>query len=84
MKAPTIVAIQATDPLMAAVYALRRDVFVFEQHIPQELELDEDDKVATHVAALLDGRVIATWPGTQRRGDQNLCRNEGVFTSRLP
>ena len=60
MKAPTIVAIQATDPLMAAVYALRRDVFVFEQHIPQELELDEDDKVATHVAALLDGRVIAS------------------------
>jgi predicted GNAT family N-acyltransferase len=60
MKLHRVVAIQASDPLMAAVYALRRKVFVVEQHIPQELEMDEDDKIATHVAALLDGRVIAT------------------------
>jgi predicted GNAT family N-acyltransferase len=60
MKLHTVVAIQASDPLMAAVYALRREVFVVEQHIPQELEIDEDDKTATHVAALQDGRVIAT------------------------
>jgi len=60
MKLPSIVTIQVTDPLMAAVYALRREVFVVEQHIPQELEADDDDKIATHVVALLDGRVIAT------------------------
>ena len=60
MKLPSIVTIQVTDPLMVSVYALRREVFVVEQHIPQELEADEDDKIATHVAALLDGRVIAT------------------------
>jgi len=60
MELHTIVAIQAADPLMAAVLALRREVFVVEQHIPHELEVDEDDNIATHVAALLDGRVIAT------------------------
>jgi len=56
----TIVEIQATDQLMSAVYALRHDVFVVEQGIPKELEVDEDDKVAAHLAALSDGRVIGT------------------------
>ena len=52
--------IRATDPLMSAVYALRRDVFVVEQGVPEELEVDDDDRVATHLAALSDGRVIGT------------------------
>jgi ElaA protein len=56
----TIVEIQATDPLMSAVYALRHDVFVVEQGVPEELEVDEDDKVAAHLAALSDGHVIGT------------------------
>lgn len=45
---------------MSAVYALRREVFVIEQGVPEELEVDEDDKVAAHLAALSDGRVIGT------------------------
>lgn len=56
----TIVEIQATDPLMSAVYALRHDVFVVEQGVPEELEIDEHDKVATHLAAMSDGHVIGT------------------------
>jgi hypothetical protein len=44
--------IQAADPLMSAVYALQRAVFVVAQRIPQELAVDEDDKITTHVAAL--------------------------------
>ena len=56
----TIVEIQATDPLMSAVYALRHDVFVVEQGVPEELEVDEDDRVAVHLAALSDGHVIGT------------------------
>jgi len=56
----TIVEIQATDPLMSAVYALRHDVFVVEQGVPKELEVDDDDKVAAHLAALSDGHVIGT------------------------
>jgi predicted GNAT family N-acyltransferase len=37
---------------MSAIYALRHQVFVVEQGIPAELEVDDDDKVATHLAAL--------------------------------
>jgi predicted GNAT family N-acyltransferase len=55
-----IVEVRATDPLMSAVVALRRQVFVVEQGVPEELEVDEDDKVATHLAALSDGLVIGT------------------------
>jgi predicted GNAT family N-acyltransferase len=60
MELSTIVEILATDPLMSAVYALRHEVFVLEQQVPEELEIDEDDKVATHLAALSDGEVIGT------------------------
>jgi predicted GNAT family N-acyltransferase len=55
-----IVEIRATDPLMSAAYALRREVFVVEQGVPEELEVDENDKVAVHLAALSDGHVIGT------------------------
>jgi len=48
MELGTIVEIRATDPLMPAVYALRHEVFVVEQGVPEELEVDEDDDVATH------------------------------------
>jgi predicted GNAT family N-acyltransferase len=54
MELSTIVEIRATDPLMSAVYALRHEVFVVEQGVPEEFEIDEDDKVATHLAALSD------------------------------
>jgi predicted GNAT family N-acyltransferase len=60
MELSTIVEILATDPLMSAVYALRHEVFVLEQQVPEELEVDEDDKVATHLAALSYGEVIGT------------------------
>ncbi|WP_454642221.1 GNAT family N-acetyltransferase [Bradyrhizobium liaoningense] len=56
----TIVEIRAADPLMSAVFALRREVFVVEQGVPEELEVDENDKVAAHLAALSDGHVIGT------------------------
>jgi predicted GNAT family N-acyltransferase len=56
----TIVEIRSTDPLMSAVYALRHEVFVVEQGVPEELEVDEDDKGAAHLAALSDGNVIGT------------------------
>lgn len=55
-----IVEIQTTDPLMSAVYALRHDVFVVEQGVPEELEVDGDDEVAIHLAAVSDGLVVGT------------------------
>jgi predicted GNAT family N-acyltransferase len=39
----------------AVLYAIRDEVFVSEQHVPIELEHDEDDLTCTHVLALLDG-----------------------------
>jgi predicted GNAT family N-acyltransferase len=55
-----IVAIHAADALMTKALALRHEVFVVEQLVPQELEIDEDDKIASHLVALCDGRVVGT------------------------
>lgn len=40
--------------------AIRRAVFIDEQHVPEELEFDEDDKYAVHVVVLDDGEPAAT------------------------
>ena len=41
------------DPAaMAQAWELRRRVFIEEQDVPEEIELDADDAVATHVLAL--------------------------------
>ncbi len=44
---------------MPAVFALRCEVFVGEQNVPRELELDDEDSHAIHVAGSSDGRVVA-------------------------
>jgi predicted GNAT family N-acyltransferase len=41
---------------MEQVRAIRRRVFIEEQHVPEELEMDEQDAIATYVLAL-DGDV---------------------------
>ena len=41
-----------------AAYAVRTDVFVSEQGVPVELELDELDETADHFVAYDDGRVV--------------------------
>jgi predicted GNAT family N-acyltransferase len=46
-----VVAINS-DEQMARAGAIRRSVFVEEQHVPEELEVDEDDARALHVLAL--------------------------------
>ncbi len=45
---------------MAACLALRRVVFVEEQSVPPDLEVDGLDPVAIHLVALADGRVVGT------------------------
>ena len=40
--------------------ALRFEVFVKEQGVPVELELDEEDPIATHVASFANGEVVGT------------------------
>ena len=44
----------------AAAAAVRHEVFVVGQGVPEELEVDGLDATADHVVARLDGRVVAT------------------------
>ena len=45
---------------MDAVFALRHEVFVIGQDVPEELERDELDAVSDHAVALVDGAVVGT------------------------
>ena len=40
--------------------AIRRRVFIEEQNVPEELELDELDATAVHLLAVQDGRPVGT------------------------
>jgi predicted GNAT family N-acyltransferase len=39
---------------------IRRQVFIEEQNVPEDMEWDEHDSLATHFLATLDNKVIAT------------------------
>jgi len=43
-----------------AAYAIRYAVFIEEQGIPAELEIDDYDPIAEHVLALVDDQCVAT------------------------
>jgi predicted GNAT family N-acyltransferase len=43
-----------------AAIELRHDVFVVEQRVPLEDEVDEHDETALHLVAIDDGRIVAT------------------------
>jgi predicted GNAT family N-acyltransferase len=43
-----------------AAYAIRLAVFVEEQGIPAELEIDDYDPIAEHALVFIDGRCVAT------------------------
>ena len=45
---------------MEAAHALRRQVFVEEQGVPMDLEVDDRDATAFHAIATRDGVVVAT------------------------
>ena len=49
-----------TENDMEAAVGIRFRVFVDEQAVPPEIELDEYDAVATHAIALLDGVAVGT------------------------
>jgi predicted GNAT family N-acyltransferase len=43
---------------MERAWAIRRRVFIEEQNVPEELEMDDDDSQALHALATLDGVAI--------------------------
>jgi predicted GNAT family N-acyltransferase len=58
MSAPLILTVPLFSDLGNLGLALRRSVFVGEQHVPAHEEFDAHDLTATHVVALLEGSVV--------------------------
>ncbi|HUY27816.1 MAG TPA: GNAT family N-acetyltransferase [Candidatus Binataceae bacterium] len=52
-----VVAAQSPAEL-AAAYSIRRRVFIVEQHVPEEIELDADDRRAFHALAMRGGQAV--------------------------
>ena len=67
---PVEVKLVETEAEMEAALAVRMRVFVAEQSVPAEEELDDDDATATHAIASHNGVVIGT--------GRLLIREEGV------
>lgn len=56
----TILDVPPFSSLCNMAFGLRREVFVIEQGIPEEEELDEFDLVAVHFVAISGGEVVGT------------------------
>ncbi|MHA6690850.1 GNAT family N-acetyltransferase [Devosia sp. A449] len=56
----TILTVPPFSTLCNAAFALRREVFVWEQHVPEADEHDADDMTATHFVAIVAGEVVGT------------------------
>ena len=59
---------------MEAAVGIRFRVFVDEQSVPPEIELDEYDVIATHALALLDGLAIGTGRAIVEDGSARIGR----------
>jgi predicted GNAT family N-acyltransferase len=54
----TLLTVPVFSTLCNAGFALRREVFVIEQQIPEAEEFDADDLTATHLVAIAAGNVV--------------------------
>ena len=52
--------IMGWEEAKSLAYPIRLAVFVHEQQVPEELELDDDDLTAWHAVVFQDGQAIAT------------------------
>lgn len=53
------ISIKNTDPEDSDLKSIRRQVFINEQNVPEELEWDEHDSTASHFLLYLDHRAVA-------------------------
>lgn len=60
MSEPIIFPVPVFSTLSNAAFALRREVFVWEQKVPEEEEHDSYDLTATHFVAVAEGEVVGT------------------------
>ncbi|MBL0375257.1 GNAT family N-acetyltransferase [Rhizobium sp. KVB221] len=56
----TILTVPVFSALANLAFNLRREVFVIEQKVPPEEELDSEDLTAIHMVAIVDGEVCGT------------------------
>ena len=64
-----IIKLVETEEELEAAMGVRFRVFVSEQSVPVEEELDEDDATATHCIALHEGQVVGTGRLVRPDGD---------------
>lgn len=60
MSQVTILSVPVFSFLCNSAFALRRQVFVLEQHVPPDEENDAYDLTATHFVALQQGELVGT------------------------
>ncbi len=70
------------------IFAIRRTVFIIEQSVPEEIEIDGQDPAAQHVLAYLDDRPVGTGRITPegrigRMAVLREARGQGVGTAML-
>jgi predicted GNAT family N-acyltransferase len=70
----------SSEKELAHAYAIRIRVFVKEQGVPREIELDDDDRTATHFIATMGARAIGTARVVVRRAAAKIGRM-AVLTS---
>lgn len=59
---------------LKTAFSIRLRVFVREQGVPKEIELDEDDKKATHFLADVHGKAVGTARLVVQRGQAKIGR----------
>lgn len=70
------------DAAMAAALALRHEVFVVEQRVPVELEVDADDAGAAHLGAYVDGALVGTLRVVMENGTAKIGRVAVTISAR--
>jgi predicted GNAT family N-acyltransferase len=71
-----------TERELTKAFAIRLRVFVREQHVPAEIELDRDDRRAIHFLATSTGRAIGTARIVMHGGNAKIGRMAVLKTYR--
>ena len=75
MKLPKVTVKRvSSEKELAQAYAIRIRVFVKEQGVPPEIELDEDDRRAMHFLATVGARAVGTARVVSHRGAAKIGR----------
>jgi predicted GNAT family N-acyltransferase len=68
-----VIAIESPADMQRA-YAIRRRVFIEEQLVPEEIEMDADDAHAFHALAILDGVAVGCGRMVEHGGEVKIGR----------